>query len=437
MNLFTNNKNTDKIYKKAKRYISGGVTAGTRLNRAIACPFYISKGKGSKVWDIEGKEYIDFCTSHGASMLGHKHPAIVQAVQKSLDLGIICSAETKYHTALSRLICEVVPCAELVRYAVSGTEATLHGIRACRSFTGKNKIIRFEGHFHGTHDYVHIGGRVPREYLGSIPPYRESDGIPEEICKFVISIPFNDPDVLEKTIKKYKDEVCCVILEPINYNCCCIVPKKDYMKAMRELTKKYQIPLFYDEIQSAFKTSPGGAQRYFGIKPDIAVLGKSVGGGIPLSVICGRKEIMECFEPVGTTSLSGTFTSHLVAIMAGIAFQKEIRKLDFYEDLYKKEDFFYKRFKEIIAHSDIKARLQYHGPRFSLIMGIDEEVKNYRQSLSHSKEQMLKFVKECINRGLYFHDYGGTPVHHGFSSAHSMEDLEKALNIIEDVFKVL
>lgn len=426
-----------KLYEEASKYISGGVSAGTRLNRAIGYPFYIAKGEGSRVWDIEGKEYIDFCTSHGASILGHKHPAIVQAVQKSLEMGIICSGETEYHVEFSRLISEVIPCAELVRYALSGTEATFHGIRACRSFTRKNKIVRFEGHFHGTHDYVHIGGRVPKEYLGSIPPHRESQGIPEEISKFVISIPFNDPDILEKTIKENKDEVCCLILEPINYNCCCIVPDKSYMKSMRELTEEYQIPLFYDEIQSGFKTSPGGAQAYFGIKPDMAVLGKSVGGGIPLSIICGKKEIMECFEPIGKTSHSGTFTSHLSAIMAGIAFQNEIRKPNFYNDLQEKEDFFYAGFKEIIAHSGVKAGIQYHGPRFSLIMGIDEEVRNYEQSLAHSKERMLKFISECIKRGLYFHDYGGIPVHHGFSAAHSMQDFKKALNIIEDVFKVL
>lgn len=423
-----------KLYKKALKYISGGVTAGTRLNKAIGYPFYIEKGESSRVWDIEGKEYIDFCTSHGASLLGHKHPAIVEAVQKSLAVGIICSAETEYHVELSRLICKAVPCAELVRYTLSGTEATFHGIRACRSFTGKTKIMRFEGHFHGTHDYVHIGGRAPEQHLDIISPYRESDGIPEEITQFVISIPFNDPDILEHTIRKYKDEICCVILEPINYNCCCIIPKKDYMRTMRELTVKYKIPLFYDEIQSAFKTSLGGAQDYFGIKPDMAVLGKSVGGGIPLSVICGRREIMECYEPIGKTSHSGTFTSHLGAILAGIAFQKEIRKPDFYKELKEKEDFFYDNFEEIIAQSGVKARIQYHGPRFSLIMGIEEEVTNYRQSFSHSKELMLKFVKECLKRGLYFHDYGGIPAHHGFSSVHYRKDLEESLNIIKDVF---
>ena len=432
-----NKKNSLNLFHKAKRYISGGVTAGTRLNRALGHPFYIKKGKGSRVWDLEGREYLDFCTSHGASMLGHGHPAIVQAVKKSLELGIICSAETEYHVELSRLISEVIPCAELIRYAISGTEATLHAIRACRSFTGKNKIIRFEGHFHGTHDYVHIGGRVPEEYLDRGLPYRESSGIPKEICEFVISIPFNDAAIFEKTIKKHKNEVCCVILEPINYNCCCIVPEREYMEVMRELTRLYNIPLLYDEIQTAFKTSAGGAQAYFGIKPDIAVLGKAVGGELPLSIICGRKKIMETFEPLGRTALSGTFTSHLSAVLAGIAFQKEIRKPGFYRNLQKKEKAFYAGLKEIIIRSGLKAKLQYHGPRFSLIMGTDQPVRNYRQSLVHSKKLMLEFVGECIRRGLYFHDYGGIPAHHGFSTSHSMKDLNRALNIIEDVFRVL
>ncbi len=427
------------LFQSAKKVLVGGVCSSTRLNRATGQPFFARSGNGSRVLGYDNKEYIDCCCSHGAVLLGHNSPDVNQAIRKSLDMGTLCSYETEYHQEVARKICRLVPCAEKVRFTNSGTEATMHLLRACRAYTGKDKIIRFEGHFHGYHDYVYIGGHTPLDYLksGNRVPYRESEGIPEEMTKYVISIPFNDTGILEKTIKKHRDQVACVILEPINYNSGCIVPSREYMKIMRGLTKENNILLFYDEIQSCFKIGAAGAQGYYGIIPDVCTLGKALGGGVPLSAMCGRKEIMDLFRPVGNVEHSGTFNAHLYSIMAANAFLDIIAKEDFYSKLEALCLKLHGGIECLLTRSQVKGRIQYLGARFGLFFGIDKEVTNYRESVEHDKGLMLRFIREMADRGVYFHDYGGSACHHGISIAHTQEDIDKILNASEDTLKVL
>ncbi len=427
------------LYEKARNYLPGGVCSSVRLNKATGSPFFASRGKGARVKDADGYEFIDVCMSHGASLLGHGHPDIERAVKAALEMGGLCSFETEYHYELAKKICEVIPCAERVRFTNSGTEATMHLLRACRAYTGKDKIIRFEGHFHGYHDYFYIGGHVPLEHLSreNSSTYRECDGIPEEMTDFVISIPFNDPEILEETLRKYKDEAACVILEPINYNSGCIIPDKSYVKLMRELSSKNAILLFFDEIQSSFKIGQTGAQGYFEVIPDVCTIGKALGGGMPLSALCGRKEIMDLFRPVGNVEHSGTFNAHLCSIMAGNAFMDTISEDSFYEQLDKLCSKLYSGIESLFAKVKIKGQIQHCGARFGLFFGIDEQVKNYRQSLGHDTEMMLRFVLEMMKRGIYFCDYGGKACHHGISVAHTEHDIDRILNVMEDVFKII
>jgi len=205
------------------------------VNQALGTPLYASHAQGSRVWDIEGREYIDMCCAHGAALLGHAHPAIDQALRKAIELGYVNSFETEYHEQLAREICECIPCAERVRFCSSGSEATLHLIRACRAYTGREKIIRFEGHFHGYHELIYIGGHPPAENVADnrSKPYIESAGIPEEFAKFIIPIPYNDPEALEEAISEHGDETALVILEPVNYNCGCIKPQPGYLELLR------------------------------------------------------------------------------------------------------------------------------------------------------------------------------------------------------------
>jgi len=267
-------------YAKARQVMPGGVNSSVRFNHAIGTPFYVSRAKGSRVWDIEDRQFIDMSCAHGAALLGHAHPATERALRKAAKLGYAHSFETEYHEQLARELCELIPCADRIRFCSSGTEATLHLIRACRAFTGRDKIIRVEGHFHGYHELIYIGGQPPAAaFAGNRShPFVESPGIPAAFADFIIPVPFNDVPAMARAIAEHGHEAAVVILEPINFNSGGIMPQPGYLEAVRQLTQDAGIVLFFDEIQSAFKKSPGGAQAEWGVTPDVCTIGKAIGG---------------------------------------------------------------------------------------------------------------------------------------------------------------
>ena len=424
-------------YDLARKSLPGGVNSSTRVNQAIGTPLYVSRGKASRVWDIEGREYIDMCCAHGAALLGHAHPAIDAALRKATEIGYVHSFETEYHEALARRFCEVIPCAERVRFCSSGSEATLHLIRVCRGFTGRNKIIRFEGHFHGYHELIYIGGHPPAEALSAnrARPYIESAGIPDPYADFVVSIPFNDPDAFTRAVEQHGADTALVILEPVNYNCAGIRPDPGFLELLRDVTRDAGIVLFFDEIQSSFKKSPGGAQQDFGVVPDVCTVGKALGGGLPLSAFCGKAEIMDCVKPVGPVQHSGTFNAHLVPILAGLAFLDEMSKPDFYPHLQSLEARFHERMDRLITDLDLNMVMPHHGARFDILLGRRTPARRYDETLCHDKPVMLDILKQCYERGVYFHDYGGGPLHHGYSIQHTAQDIDRVLDVLEDVLK--
>lgn len=413
----------------------GGVNSSTRVNQALGTPFFASRAKGGRVWDIEGREFVDMCCSHGASLLGHAHPAIDLALRKAMEIGYVHSFETEYHEELARRFCEVIPCADKVRFCSAGSEATLHMIRACRGFTGRKKIIRFEGHFHGYHELIYIGGHPPAAQWkrNRAHPYIESAGIPQECAELIIPVPFNDPEALEQAIERHGDETACVILEPVNYNCGCIKPEPGFLERLRVLTKEAGIILFFDEIQSSFKKSPGGAQDDFGVVPDVCTVGKALGGGLPLSAFCGRADVMDVFKPVGQVQHSGTFNAHIVPTLCGLAFLETMAKPDFYEHLRRIERRFHDGLDRIIADNDLNMIVPHHGARFNVVLGRRTPALRYEDTFCHDARLMLRIIRECHARGIYFHDYGGAPVHHGYSVQHTDRDVDAVLNVLEDV----
>ncbi|GAH16614.1 unnamed protein product, partial [marine sediment metagenome] len=233
------------------------------------------------------------------------------------EIGILCSYETKYQTELAEKLCKMIPSADVCRFSCSGTEAVMHSIRLAREYTGKDVMLKFEGHYHGLVDYLQYNWRPDHKEMGKrsnpkIIPF--SSGIPEGIKKYIKIIPFNDLDILEVTIERLKQHLAAVILEPINYNQGCIIPKKRFLESLRNLTKKNNILLIFDEMLSAFRTGPDCAQGYFGVTPDICLIGKSVGGGTPISVIAGKRNIMEHFKPTGSCTHSGTYNGNLIPV---------------------------------------------------------------------------------------------------------------------------
>ena len=426
-------------YERACRVLPGGVNSSTRLNRALGTPFFAGRAEGAHVWDIEGRRYIDMCCGHGSALLGHGHPAVTAALAKASGLGHLHAFETEYHEALAAMVCEAVPSAERVRFCSAGSEATLHLIRACRGHTGREKILRVEGHFHGYHEMIYIGGFPPCDAVAEnrATPYIESPGIPRVLADLIIPIPYNDPQALEDAIAQHGDEIAMFILEPIDFNCACIKPDPGYLELARRLTEEAGIVLFFDEIQSSFKKSRGGAQQDLGITPDVCTIGKALGGGLPLSAFCGRAEIMDCFQPVGPVQHSGTFNAHLVPVLSGLAFMQETMKDDFYSRLQRLEQRFHAGIDRIIADLDLNMIVPHHGARFNVLLGRTTVARRYDEIFCHDNEVMLALIRACWERGVYFHDYGGPPVHHGYSVAHTAEDIDTVLTVMEDALKSL
>lgn len=421
------------LYETARQYLPGGVCATARSNDAIGHPFYVSRGDGAYVYDLDGREYVDMCISHGASLLGHNHPKIKAAVERALKLGIICSYETDYHSALAKKITELVPCAEMVRFAGSGTETIMHALRLARTATGRDKIIKFEGHFHGYSDAVNYSVAPPVDKArppANPAPYPQSSGIPAVLKDLVVVVPFNDPVALETAFTKHGHEAATLIMEPVNYDSGCIIPQPGFVQLCRDLCNQYDVLLFFDEVLTAFRMAIGGAQEYLGVVPDLCVLGKAFGAGMPISAIAGKREIMMQLRPEGQSECSGTYLAHLTAILAALAALDEYSKPGFYERLDSVSQRFYSGFQGIINRSGVPMRLQYVGPRFGMYFGIEDEVTNYREAARQNHRMLLKFIAACINRGVYFH----VSPHHGFSAAHTSEDLDRALEGIEAAF---
>jgi glutamate-1-semialdehyde 2,1-aminomutase len=309
-------------------------------------------------------------------------------------------------------------------------------IRACRAYTGKNKIIRVEGHFHGYHELIYIGGHPPPSMhpLNRIQPYIESEGIPQHFADLIIPIPYNDEEALKEVIHHHADQVALLILEPVNFNCAGIRADEGYLQLARKLTSENNIVLFFDEIQSAYKKSFQAAQNELGVIPDVTTIGKSIGGGLPLSGFCGKKEIMDMYQPVGRVQHSGTFNAHLVPILTGLAFMNEASKAYFYPLLASLADKLYRGIDKIIKDNNMNMVAPSYGARFNLLLGRTIPARNYEETFCHDNQLFLKILKECWEKGVYFHDYGGSPAHHGFSIQHTANDIERVLTVLEQVF---
>jgi glutamate-1-semialdehyde 2,1-aminomutase len=428
------------LYRAAQAVLPGGVSSSIRYSKALGRPFYVARGEGAYLYDLEGREYVDLLTSHGATILGHNHPGIRAAIEEALGCGIVCSSETPAQTRVATALAEIVPCVDMVRFTCSGTEATMHAIRLAREYTGREKIIKFEGHFHGFHDYVmwNYGGPTSAEAAegsgsNGVPRHSpRSGGIPAGIADYVIVLPFNDLEAVRRALWLHGHEIAAVILEPIHYNAGCIVPPKEYLHGLRELTREYGVVLIFDEILSAFRTGPGCAQAYFNVIPDLCTIGKCVAGGTPLSVFGGRHEIMEHLRPLGNAEHSGTYNAHLIPIMAAEVCLREIRKPGFYDHVYALADRLYAGMNGIFERRRFPARLQGLGARFGLYFGFTQEVRNYRDTAKHDAALGLRFFQGMLERGVYFCDAGGKPMHHGFSVAHTLADMDRVLQAVED-----
>lgn len=422
------------LFARAQNSLAGGVSSSTRVNRAVGHPMYFGRADGCRLWDLDGREYIDLCCSHGATLVGHGDPRIRQAVDRALAAGAACSYENELQTELAEQICAMVPACERVRFVGSGTEATMHAIRLARAFTGRTKLLKIEGNFHGYHDQVMFSIGTPADKLGpeSAPTlWPGSAGIAPGLADQLILVPYNRPDLLKAALERHGQEIAAVLCEPIYFNAGCIQPSPEFLAVLRDEPRRHGALLMFDEVLSAFRMGPGGAQAYLGVTPDLCTLGKAVGGGYPLSVFGGRREVMERLMPTGDCQHSGTYNAHPVSVAAALAALRIYGSPGFYEHIQALGSRLFQGLNAAFEKYRVAGRVAGLGARFGVYFGDVGSLTNYRDAVRHDRSLMLRFIRAAIERRVYFHDYGGGACHHGFCAAMTLADVDETLSRLD------
>lgn len=415
-----NTQKSDNMYNEAVTVMPGGVNSPVRAYRNVGRnPLFIEKGKGSKIYDIDGNEYIDYICSWGPNILGHCYPKVIEEVKKACDNGLTFGAPTEKEVVLAELIREIMPSMEVLRMVNSGTEAVMSAIRVARGFTKRDMILKFKGCYHGHSDGLLV--KAGSAALTAAVP--DSLGVPKSYTENTLVALYNDEKSVEELFEKYGDKIACVVVEPVAANMGVVLPKKGFLQFLRDITEKYGSLLIFDEVITGFRLSLGGAQEYFGIKPDMTTLGKIVGGGMPMAVYGGRKEIMDCVAPLGGVYQAGTLSGNPIATTAGIATLTALKEnKHLYADLEKKAE------KIANSYRKIGASVNQIG---SLLSGFftDREVNDYDSATSSDTEKYAKFFNYLLENGIYIapSQYEAMFV----SMAHSDEDIEKTCKVIE------
>jgi glutamate-1-semialdehyde 2,1-aminomutase len=407
------------LYERARRVLPGGVTAAARANAALGQPFYIARAAGALVYDLDGRDYVDVCTSNGATLLGHGHPAVVAAVRRAAELGFACAYDGEAQVRLAERLVEQIPAFEMVRFTTTGTEATLYAVRIARAYTGRGKVLKFEGHFHGFNDPLAFSFWPAPAEGGPAPApaaHPETLGLPEGAREGIVIAPFNDTAAFRALLDRHGDELAAVIMEPINYDSGAILPERGFLEAVRAETARRGIVLIFDEILSGYRTGPDCAQGYLGVTPDLATLGKAIGGGVPLSVFGGRRELMSVVAPLGKAVHTGTYNAHLLQMLAAHAFLDVIAEPGFFERLLGLHERLYAGLRAAFAAAGLPVRVQGVGARFAMYFGLDPavEVTGYRQAAGWDRDLLNAFCREMHARGVYVNPAW----HHGLSAMH-------------------
>jgi glutamate-1-semialdehyde 2,1-aminomutase len=426
-----NVRRSKELFEEAKKYIPGGVNSPVRAFKSVGdTPRFIAKAKGSHIWDVDGNEYIDYVCSWGPMILGHAHPSVVEGIKEQAEKGTSYGAPTELEVKLAKMIVEMVPSVEKVRMVNSGTEATMSAIRLARGYTGRNKVIKFEGGYHGHVDALLVKAGSGLTTFG-VPT---SPGIPEDFAKHTITVPFNDIDALKKVIDEVGNDVAAVIMEPVMANAGLIIPEDGYLEKVRELTAEKGIVLIFDEVITGFRLSPGGAQQYFNITPDLSCFGKIIGGGLPVGAFGGKKEIMDYLAPEGPVYQAGTLSGNPLAMIAGIKTLEELQKPGVYENLREKTNKLSEGLKEAAKKAGIYDKLCFKQiESISIVYFTNKDVKNYQDALTSNTEAYAVFFRKMLEQGVYL---APSQFEVAFmSTAHTEEDIEKTIKAAEVAFK--
>jgi len=434
----TQNRNRSREwFGRAQKVLVEGVNSPSRGAAVYAGgPLLVERGSGSRVWDIDGNEYIDFMMSFGALIQGHAHPVVVKTVSEAVVEGSHFAAATSAEVEAAERFCSMVPSAEVVRFANTGSEATMLALRLARAHTGRNKFLKFEGHYHGWYDPFLLGAHShPAERLRTVEnPARipDSDGIPLSIFDDVVLAPWNNVDALEDVLRKHGHELAAVITEPIMANMGCILPREGYLQRLRELTHACGALLILDEVVTGFRYAPGGCQEYYGVQPDLSTFGKALGAGFPVGAVAGARSILERMRWSEKMVLHyGTFNGHRLTMKVIAANLDLLSAKDAYRKLHAVGDAAVAGLREIFRRRKLKAVVQGFGPMFQIYFTERDGIHDYRDYCKYVDTKLYsRFVHNLLERGIYMTPSNG--LHWIISTAHRNADVEALLAAADD-----
>jgi glutamate-1-semialdehyde 2,1-aminomutase len=416
---------SDQLFAKAKKILPGGVNSPVRFYEPY--PFFATSGLGSKLTTADHQIYLDYCMGYGALILGHSYPSVIEAVRSQLDNGTLYCVPTEYEIKLAEMICQVVPCGEMTRLVNTGSEATMHAIRLARAFTKRKGVIKFEGGYHGAHDYVLVKAGSG---MASMPA---SEGVLEEASAYTKVVPYNMPAELERAIEKNRDTAC-VIIEPVLANIGLVLPEKGFLNEVRKITEQNDIVLIFDEVITGFRLALGGASEFFGVMPDLATFAKALGNGLPLAAIAGRKEILDKLAPVGSVYQASTFAGNPVSVAAGIATLETLTKSKntIYPKIAKTCDNIVEGIKDVLTREQLNCAVNSIGSMFQIFF-TSERVKDEASVKKANARLFRKLFDELIKQGVFIPPSQFETCF--VSYAHTEDDVDKTIEAYGKAFR--
>lgn len=423
---------SEELFERAKKTIPGGVNSPVRAFKAVGgTPRFMARSDGAYIYDADGNQYIDYVLSWGPMIMGHNHPEVREAVIKAAEHGLSFGCPTEIECELAETICAYVPSVELLRMTSSGTEATMSAIRLARGATGRDKIIKFEGCYHGHSDSLLIKAGSGALTFG-VP---SSPGVPDVLAQHTVTLPFNDAAALEQAFTELGDQIACVITEPVTGNMNCILPEPGFMETMRELCTRHGAILIFDEVMTGFRFGTGCAQSWLGITPDLTCFGKVIGGGMPVGAFGGRRDIMEHISPLGPVYQAGTLSGNPVAMGAGLATMKIIGREGFYDKLFAHTTTLCEGLQAAANKAGVPFTTNHAGTMFGGFFTEEPKVINYQQVIGANTEAFNKFFHLMLNAGVYL---APASFEAGFmSSAHTDGDIEATIDRAAQAFAAL
>lgn len=430
----TRNRSKDMLARSSQS-LAGGVSSNVRAG-LLPPPLFFSHGRGAHLWDVDGNEYIDYVLGQGPLILGHSPNAVIEATFQACQKGQLYAGQFELEILLSEKLQRIIPCADLIRYSNSGSEIVQAALRLARAYTGREVIVKFEGHYHGWFDNVLISVHPPLESAGpyeSPVPVPDSQGTACSVLRDVIVLPWNNSKVLQKVIHKRGGEIAAVIMEPIMCNTGCILPKEEFLQEVQRLCQEHGIVLIFDEIITGFRVGLNGAQGYYGVTPDLATFGKAMAGGFPISCLAGKRPLMSLIAE-GKVNHAGTFNSNVMAMAAALATVTELEIPDSYERLYRLGNLLINGLRDIFAEMGVGVHISGPGPMFHIAFSDGQPINDYRSFVKHREQtkgnhfadKLLMNNVRCIPRGMWY-----------LSTAHTNEDVEMTLEAAKTVLHAM